>query len=329
MTRVTKHHPEHNMLSRVAEHIYWLARYAERAENTARLIHVNTHLQLDLPPHLRSGWEPLISITGADEAFRHRHFDTNEATIVRFLIGDHQNAIIQSLKWARENARTIRDFFPRDGWEQINSLYRTASAEIYLGISPRGRYNYLRQIILGVQALTGMLAGTMSHDEGYEFLRLGRFLERADMSTRIVDVLSALLEQEHTDLDAYQGALWMNVLESISGYQAFRRITQQSLEWGPVLNFLFRDRQFPRSFMYCLNDLCQALAALHDNDGPVARVKELEARVQHLDCEQLDSESLHLMIDDLQLLLGGVHREIGIAYFNHPDGDAQQQQQQA
>ncbi|MBF0469800.1 MAG: alpha-E domain-containing protein [Gammaproteobacteria bacterium] len=317
------------MLSRVAEHIYWLSRYVERAENTARLIRVNTHLQLDLPHHLRSGWEPLVAISGAGESFHRRYFDSREATVVSFLIGDYENSssIIQSLKWARENARTIRDFFPREGWELMNDLYRSASSEIYLGISPRGRYNYLQQVINGVQTLTGMLSGTMSHDEGYEFLRLGRFLERADMSTRLIDVLTALLEQEHSDIDAYEGVLWMNVLESLGGSQVYRRVTQQGLRWSPVLAFLFRNRHFPRSFLYCLSELCDALKALKNNEFALERLNALEEHIRPLQPDTLDGESLHLLIDELQLLLGGIHQEIGVAYFNYPQEQKQSQSQ--
>jgi uncharacterized alpha-E superfamily protein len=317
------------MLSRVAEHIYWLARYAERAENTARLINVNTHLQLDLPKHLRPGWEPLITITGSDDIFTRRAMEANEKNVVRYLIGDHENpsSIIQSLKWARENGRTVRDFFPRNGWEQINNLYRIASAEIYLGISPRGRYNYLKQIILGSQALSGMLSGTMSHDEGYTFLLLGRYIERADMTTRIVDTLSTHLEQQSGDIEYYEGALWMNLLESLSGYQMYRRVMQQAPDWDPVISFLFRNREFPRSFRYCLGGLADALEPLRNNEQVKEKVEHLEKLIGDLDPDQISGGGLHLLIDDLQLMLGEIHNEIGVTYFNYPVSDGQQQQQ--
>ncbi len=316
------------MLSRVAEHIYWLARYAERAENTARLINVNTHLQLDLPKHLRPGWKPLITITGCEDPFLRRAMEANEKNVVRFLIGDFENpsSIIQSLKWARENGRTVRDFFPRDGWEQINNLYRIASAEIYLGISPRGRYNYLKQVILGVQALSGMLSGTMSHDEGYTFLLLGRYLERADMTTRIVDVLSTHLEEQSGDIEYYEGALWMNLLESLSGYQMYRRVMQQAPDWDPVISFLFRNREFPRSFRYCLGELAGAVAPLRNNERVKERIERLEELIGEFDPDRVSGSDLHQLIDDLQRMLGEIHNEIGIAWFNYPLPEESQRQ---
>lgn len=308
------------MLSRVASNIYWMARYAERAENTARLINVATQLQLDLPRNLRPGWAPLLAITGGEDLFREQCLEPDEKTVVRFLIGDHRNpsSIIQSLKWARENARTVREFVPRDGWEQINELFRIASAEIYLGISSRGRYDYLRRIIRGVQAITGLLAGTMSHDEGYSFLKIGRNLERADMTTRIIDVLTADLLRRENDLEGYQGILWMSVLDSLSGTQMYRRQMQQAIGWVPVLTFLFKDRIFPRSFMHCTNEAAQSLGDLLNHQDPLAVAERLQEQVRELDPAQLGAEDLRRLIDDLQLRLGLLNSQIAVTYFNEP-----------
>ncbi len=317
------------MLSRVAEHIYWLARYAERAENTARLINANSNLQLDLPKGARPGWTPLISITGADELYRAgRPAESDEKGVVRFLIGDQHNpsSIIQSLKWARENARTIRDFLPRSGWEQINDLYRTATSEIYLGVSGKTRYNYMRRIITGVQAFTGMLAGTMNHDEGYAFVRAGRNLERADMTTRIIDVLAADLMRENKELDSYQNIQWVCVLESLSGHQMYRRQMQQPIGWTPVLNFLIKNREFPRATLHCVLALQDALAQIKGHERPLAEAERLAAQMRALDPDQLEPADLHEAIDELQLLLGELHQVIGETYFNYPPAEQSQSQ---
>ena len=151
------------MLSRVAEHIYWMTRYVERAENIARLMNVNSHLLLDLPKRMRLGWEPIIDILGCRELFFTLNDSAAERQVLRFVISDLNNpgSILSTLRLARENARTIRDIIPREAWEHINDVYQQASKSGQSGLSPHKRYDYLRSIILGSQTLTGMLAGTM------------------------------------------------------------------------------------------------------------------------------------------------------------------------
>ncbi len=311
------------MLSRVADHLYWLARFAERAENTARLISVATHLQLDLPRVVRPGWQPLLAITGNETLFqRYYHRDLSEASVVKFLIADQRNpgSILQSLQWARENSRTIRDFIPREAWEQINELHRTATAEVYMGLSQNHRYDYLKRLILGVQALTGLLAGTMNHDAGYRFLKIGRNLERADMTSRILDVLTVELTKTIPDNEhrTYPSIIRMSVLNSLGGYQMYRRQMQQVLEWEPVLNFLFKNREFPRSFLHCLGEIRSSIMPLLNHQRPLQRLVELEQRLAAFQPELCNQAQLHQFIDELQLGLGVLHQAIGEEYFNAP-----------
>ncbi|MDH5648820.1 MAG: alpha-E domain-containing protein, partial [Gammaproteobacteria bacterium] len=145
------------MLSRVANNVYWMARYIERAENTARLINVNTHLLLDLPKRVRLGWEPIVDITSTQEYFYSLHDEADERSVVRFMVTDTRNpaSILSSLGMARENARTIRDIIPREAWEQVNELYLKAKANAHNVMTHRHRYDYLRSIILGAQTITG------------------------------------------------------------------------------------------------------------------------------------------------------------------------------
>jgi uncharacterized alpha-E superfamily protein len=141
------------MLSRVAENIYWMARYVERAENTARLVRVNANLLLDLPRGIAPGWEPLVSIMGMDREFRQRYTRVSERNVVKFLLGDSSNhcSILSSLRAARENCRTVRDIIPRSGWEQLNELYLVAKENLHAGLTKSGRHGYLARIIAGSQ----------------------------------------------------------------------------------------------------------------------------------------------------------------------------------
>lgn len=318
------------MLSRVADHIYWMARYIERAEDVARLINVNGHLQLDLPRDVRTGWEPLIQITGGDDIYRERYEETDERSVVRFLIGDQNNpgSILSSVGAARENARTIRDIIPREAWEQVNELYLHVRGNLQSGLSKGRRFDYLKTVILGTQQITGLLAGTMLHDAGYDFLRMGRNLERADMTTRIVDVRSANLLSDSGGFKPFENIQWMSVLKSLTAYQMYRRHMQVAVRRVDVLAFLLQNRQFPRSYYHCLGEVQACLESLPHNDTPLRTVLQLQRVVSEADPKVLSQSDLHAFIDDLQLGLANLHSQIVDSYFL-PRTEATQSQTQS
>jgi uncharacterized alpha-E superfamily protein len=309
------------MLSRVAENVYWMARYLERAEDTSRLVNVTTHLVLDLPKKIAFDWETLVDITGYSELFRDHYGVADERNLVGFLVGDTLNpgSVIYSLNNARENARTIRDIIPREAWEQINNLYLKCKGNLQSGLSRRGRYDYLHWTILGVQTITGMLAGTMTHDAGYGFLRMGRNLERADMTTRIIDVRSVnLLAEKLTDLLPFENIQWMSVLKSLTGYQMYRRAMQVRVRRPDVLKFLFQDRRFPRSFYHAISEVEGSLRDLPRNDAPLRLITKLQRVVSDAEPERLSQTELHQFIDELQAQLAEIHDQITTGYFLAP-----------
>lgn len=305
------------MLSRVAENLYWVARYTERAENTARLINVNTNLLLDLPKTVAFGWNPLIEITGSEAMFHELYDEASERNVVKFLTGDINNpgSILNSLQRARENVRTMRDFLPREAWEQLNELYLTARSQLSAALSKHKRYDYLRSIISGTQRMVGIFASTITHDHGYDFLRLGRYLERADMTTRIIDVRSADLIADHGDLTPFYNIQWMSVLRSMSAYQMYRRQVQGPVRRVDVLRFLFQDRQFARSIYYCLFHAEAFLRHLPRNEVPLKRLAQLQRVVSEADLQQLKQQDLHDFIDELQRELATIHDQITVTYF--------------
>lgn len=306
------------MLSRVAENIYWMARYIERAENTARLINVTTNLILDLPRSANVGWEYMTEIMGSDELFKSLYGEADERSILKFIIADQNNygSIVSSLQMARENARTIRDIIPRETWEHINNLFIKAKSNTQSGISRKNRHSYLSDIILGAQTITGQLAGTMYHDLGYDFLRMGRNLERADMTTRIIDVRSAdLLENHHESLTPYENIQWMSVLKSLTGYQMYRRIVQVRINRPDVLKFLLQEKRFPRAFLHAICEVKTCLDDLPRNEAPLKLIKTTQDKVMSADLNQLEQDQLHAFIDDLQVGLIHVHDAITETYF--------------
>ncbi len=309
------------MLSRVAENIYWLARYIERAENTARLINVTTNLILDLPRSANVGWEHIIEIMGTEALYNEYYDAIDERHILRFMIADVHNtgSILSSLQCARDNARTIRDIIPRETWESINDLYhigKTSTQAGMAGIARKNRYQYLQKIILGAQTITGQLAGTMYHDIGYDFLRMGRNLERADMTTRIIDVRSAdLLEEEHESLTPYENIQWMSVLKSLTGYQMYRRIIQVRVRRPDVLKFLLQEKRFPRAFYHAVCEVESCLNNLPRNMSVLEHVAELQNKVLAANLDKLKQAELHRFIDVLQFGLMQTHTGITETYF--------------
>jgi uncharacterized alpha-E superfamily protein len=183
------------MLSRVAENLYWMTRYLERAENTARLINATTQVVLDLPRGASFGWDVLLKVAGLDDLFRKAYTEHHETSIMRFLISDESNpgSILSCIRYARENCRTLREVLPRLAWERINALYLFINSRASQAVERSRRYDILEEMIERRQSVIDLLTDCMSHDVAYQFIKLGRFIERADMTTRIVDIHAAVL----------------------------------------------------------------------------------------------------------------------------------------
>jgi uncharacterized alpha-E superfamily protein len=306
------------MLSRVASNIYWMARYIERAENTARLVNVNTHLLLDLPKKIRLGWEPIIDISSSRDEFYALYSTADERSVVNFMVTDVKNpsSILSSLNMARENARTIRDIIPREAWEQINELYLQSKSNAASVLTHRHRYDYLRSIITGAQTITGLLAGTMTHDEGYSFLRMGRNLERADMTTRIIDVRSATLLPEMTeDLSPFENLQWVGVLKSLTAYQMYRREVRLRVSRPDVLRFLLQEARFPRALYHTLLEVESCLLTMPKHEKPLRLLKKLQRVLKLAKPQELKQQKLHEFIDELQLGLITINDSISKTYF--------------
>jgi uncharacterized alpha-E superfamily protein len=198
----------------------------------------------------------------------------------------------------------------------VNELFLTAKQSLAKGLSHSRRYDYLKGIIYGAQQITGLLAGSMLHDEGYDILRLGRNLERADMTIRIIDVRSAdLLPKPVGDLTPFENIQWVSVLKSLSGYQMYRRAMQVRVRREDVLRFLFQEREFPRAFYHTICEVESCLNTLPRNTRPLAVVRKLQRVVTAAQPAGLDQTGLHRFIDDLELGMNDLHRTISATYF--------------
>jgi len=316
------------MLSRVAERVYWLGRYLERVENTARLINVYGNVLLDLPRPAKLVWESLVAITGSHEAFSERYTRADERNVVKFYLSDRSNStsILNSISGARENARTVREIVPANTWEAVNDLYLYIHEHVDSALKRRGRDVFLTHVINSCQFIVGSLAGTMSRDAAYQFLRAGRYLERGDMTSRIVDVGAAnvfpWVAWMHGDSvpegtqSPYESILWMSVLRSLSALQMYRRLVPVRVRANEVVAFLLQDEAFPRAIVHCLKAVQASLDALPRDDVPVARTLSILRRVREVDVKaMLGKDGLFEFIDQLQIEFGAVHDAIEETWF--------------
>lgn len=306
------------ILSRLAETIYWMARYIERAENTARIIMVNANLLMDLPKGIAPGWDPIISITGSTTLFKEQYSELTERNVVKFLLTDKSNpgSILNSLANARENLRTTRAIIPRGAWESLNDLYHFTDEHKAKGQSRKGRFEYLTHIIRSCQLITGNTSSSMSHDRTYEFIRLGRYLERADMVTRVLEACAGnLLPKVGEGLKPFDDIQWKSILESLAAFQMYRRHVHVRVKESAVLGYLLQDNEFPRSISYCANELERSLRALPYNEAALRTLGRLQRTVKETDVSKINRQQLNDYMNELQIILGQVHTQLEAVYF--------------
>jgi uncharacterized alpha-E superfamily protein len=306
------------LLSSVAERVYWMSRYIERAENTARIILVNHNLLLDMPRTMELGWEPLVSIMGSREAFYENHSEASERNVIRYLVSDphNPNCLVACLAQARENLRTTRAIVPRSAWETLNDTYAYASESKAAATARRGRYAYLRHIIDCCHMLAGKLSGTMSHDQTYDFLRMGRNMERADMTTRVIDVRGSNLLPSHSeDLKPFDDIQWKSVLDSLAAYQMYRRQVHVRVFGTAVLRFLLQDAVFPRAVQYTLSEVAHCLRSLPGNESALRVLGRAQRLVQRVDVSAIVHAGLTDFINELQLVHSELHDQLRTCFF--------------
>jgi uncharacterized alpha-E superfamily protein len=312
------------MLSRVADSIYWLNRYIERAENIARFAEVNFNLILDSPSGITQQWFPLVQTTGDMPYFQEKYGQATVDNVIHFLTFDraYSNSIISCLQGARENARSVREIISSEMWEEINSFYmmvRDAANQQNLS----NLADFFAEVKMKGHLFAGVMDATMTHNEGWHFGYMGRLLERADKTSRILDVKYYILlpsvNDVGTPLDEIQ---WMALLKSASAYEMYRKRKQHRITPMGVAEFLILDREFPRSIHFCL---LQAERSLHEITGtpagtwcyPVERVLgRLRSELDYITIEDIFNTGLHEFMDNLQQQVNAVGKRILETYFD-------------
>ena len=312
------------MLSRAANSIYWMARYIERAENTARFIDVNLHLMLDSPVESKGQWEPLVIVSGDHEGFKEKYGDATRDNVINFLTfdRDNPNSIISSVIYARENARTVREVISSQMWEQINKFYLMLLEAEKSGVAVDTPYDFYNRIKLESHLFIGITDTTMSHGEAWHFDRLGRLLERADKTSRILDVKYYMLLPRVEDVGTpIDNIGWAALLNSASAFEMYRK-KYRKITPTDVALFLVLDLKFPRSIRYCL---LKAQVSLHEITGTVIgtftnkaerRLGRLRSDLDYANIDEIISVGLHEFLDGFQNKLNGVGDAIFDTFFS-------------
>ena len=307
------------LLSRVADHLYWGARYLERAEDTARVVQSYTDLLLDLPMGVNSTWEPLLAVVGGRELYDMAHTGTDETDVVRFLVADdaNQGSVVASIAQARENLRSAREVLPREAWQAVNDLYLFSGGDREAGVDRRSRGRFLSRVVSDCRRLDGVLAASMRRDEAYELWRLGQALERADMTTRVLGVRAASLlaarsgDGAHDDFAEVQ---WMGVLRSLTALQMYQRSRRGPIDGTSVVRFLLFDATFPRSVAGAVVQIRAALGALPRPAATLPAVEAIDEVLAGIDIGADDGQALDEAMDRVQLALDDVHEAVYRAF---------------
>ena len=292
------------MLSRVAESIYWMSRYVERAENVARFIEVNLHLMLDDPSAGARQWSPLVYTTGDHEDFNKRYPFATQENVITFLVTDTENpnSIYSCVRAARENARSVREIISSEMWLQLNTFYLMLKAASEQPSAMGEPQEFFANVRHASHLFAGITDATMSRTEAWHFGRLGRMMERADKTSRILDVKYYILLRSAEDVGTpFDEIQWAALLRSASGFEMYRKKHGKLTPHG-VVEFLMLDHEFPRSVRFSVN---QARESLHAISGTPLNTFSSQAE-KHLG--QLSSELSYATVEEI--LTVGLHEYV-------------------
>lgn len=313
------------LLSRNADRIFWAARYLERAEDTSRLVQEFGELFDDMPsddPHENEfRWAPLLAVCG-DRALLQK--EVTESDVVNALVCDPKvdGSVAHCVAAARSNLRTTREVLPREAWHAVNDLSMFVAAEVARAKDRRFRSHVLARVANDSRRLDGILTSSMTRDAAWQMWRMGRYLERADMTTRVVGVRAATLMAQASASDRpgdalrYDEVQWMGVLRSLSALQMYQRSTRNSIEASSVVRFLLFDPAFPRSVRFCLDEIDRSLDQLTRADSVRLAVTQARDALMSTMATTTDGADLDQAMDWVQSLIGKVNGSITDRYLS-------------
>jgi uncharacterized alpha-E superfamily protein len=302
------------MLSRVADSIYWMSRYVERAENVARFIEVNLQLMLDGSSGDGQQWEPLVNTTGDFEAFKKRHGEATQQNVIQFLAfdADNPNSILSCIRAARENARTIREIISSEMWLQLNKFYLVVTAAAENSKAQSNPHEFFTDVKNASHLFNGLAAATMTHGEPWHFYQMGIMLERADKTSRILDVKYFILLRSVQDVGTpFDDIQWAAVLRSASAFEMYHK-RHGRIAPKAIVEFLLLDREFPRAIHFCLLTARNSLHAISGTPvgtfrhPPEKLLGQLCSDLSFTSVDEIINSGLHEYLDDLQTRMNQV-----------------------
>lgn len=312
------------MLSRNADSMYWMNRYIERAENYARFLDVNFNLLLDSPPSISEQWAPLVVTTGDWNLYASKFPKTTKSDVIYFLGFDPENpnSIYNCILSARENARAIRPEITKEVWEQVNYLYYFVKdgleKKLWRKNDPRAFFDGIKK---GCQLLYGIFDATISRTDGWHFGKIGQLLERADKTSRVLDVKYHMLlpntKSVGSSLDLIQ---WAALLRSVSAYDMYRKSYGQLTAHG-IAEFLILNKIFPRSMLRCLMHAERSLHTITGNGEGYSNEAEkelgkLKSQFSFADINDIFALGLHEYLDSSQIQLNRISTAIHTTFFS-------------
>jgi len=295
------------MLSRTADHLFWMARYTERAENTARMLDVNYQTSL-LPQSAavaQVGWQGMLSISELMPAYTAKHGEIEPQRVMEFMVKDGQNpsSIVSCLRAARENARAVRGVLTTEAWETQNQTWLEVNRMIANGEFERDPAQFFEWVKFRSHLSRGVTVGTMLMDEALHFMRLGTFLERSDNTARLVDVkfhavqsdFFGVASEKDQEYDFYH---WSAILRSVSGFEIYRKVYRDVIKPERVADLLILRPDMPRSLHASLNEVVSNLAMVANDQSAETqrRAGKLRAELQYGDIDEILSTGLHAFL---------------------------------
>ena len=289
------------MLSRTADHLYWMSRYTERAENTARMLDVNYQMSL-LPQSAEvaeQAWRALLEISELTQAFDASHVLMSPQDVIQFMVSDMNNpsSIMRCLQAARENARAVRGSMTTELWETINTTWLEAQKKMRDGILETAPSEFFEWVKFRSHQTRGVQHGTMVRDEVYYFIRLGTFLERADNTARLLDVKSLTAEnmRDHGNDSVDDFYYWAAILRSVSAFETYRKVYRDVITPERVAELLILRTDMPRSLVACVNEVVDLLGKVRNSHSSktITQARNLLAELRDANIHEILEKGLH------------------------------------
>ncbi len=291
------------MLSRTADHLFWMSRYMERAENLARLLDVTWQMSL-VPQSLEAvnqSWNAIIALNSLEEAYAAKYSTVNAENVLRFMVSDADNyaSIHSCLRLARENAHAVRGTITTEMWETLNSTWLEAREKTFEQIWGAGIGDFFEWVKMRSSLTRGTTLGTLLQDESYNFIRIGTLLERADNTARILDVKYHVL-RPHDDEGATDFYEWGALLRSVSAFEVYRKVYRDVITPDRVAELLILHKDMPRSLHFCMNSVIKNLDLIANRQsGETTRQAGLlHAQLHYGRIEDILEQGLHEWLTD-------------------------------